>query len=205
MPETRISLVRHGEVHNPDQIFYGRLPRFSLTPKGRAQAEAVARALRDNPTTALYTSPLLRARQTAMILRKELGMMPLHCAQLLTEVGSPYDGQSTQALAARRWDLYSGSPGGFEQPLDILRRACRFLALTRSRYAGSQVIAVTHGDLISILVLWARSAPITPAAIGDLTSWGFPVDYPRTGTITDLRFTSSDPSELPLIQHHPEP
>ena len=31
--------MRHGEVHNPDKILYGRLPDFHLSEKGRAQAQ----------------------------------------------------------------------------------------------------------------------------------------------------------------------
>ena len=36
--QTRVHVVRHGEVHNPDGILYGRLPGFRLSDTGRAQA-----------------------------------------------------------------------------------------------------------------------------------------------------------------------
>ena len=57
-------MVRHAHVHNPQDILYGRLPRFRLSPEGRTQAEILARFLSTRDTAAIYTSPLLRARQT---------------------------------------------------------------------------------------------------------------------------------------------
>ena len=43
---TTIWLARHGEVHNPTNVLYGRLPRVDLTPEGRRQAHAIAEWLR---------------------------------------------------------------------------------------------------------------------------------------------------------------
>ena len=62
--------MRHGEVHNPRAIFYGRMPRFRLSEAGRRQAEAAADYLAGAPLAAIYTSPLLRARQTAAIIQR---------------------------------------------------------------------------------------------------------------------------------------
>ena len=42
MASTTIWLARHGEVHNPGNVLYGRLPRMRLTPEGRRQAQALA-------------------------------------------------------------------------------------------------------------------------------------------------------------------
>ncbi len=67
MPTT-ITFIRHGEVHNPQRILYGRLPRFALSEQGRAEAQAVAATLRDVPVATVYSSPLLRARQTAQAI-----------------------------------------------------------------------------------------------------------------------------------------
>ncbi len=59
MPEqTRIHLVRHGEVYNPDGVLYGRLPGFRLSDKGIAQAEAVAEALAGRDIVAVIASPV---------------------------------------------------------------------------------------------------------------------------------------------------
>ena len=62
---TKVHVMRHGEVHNPEGILYGRLPGYRLSDKGRAQAEAVADALADNDIVAVIASPLERAQETA--------------------------------------------------------------------------------------------------------------------------------------------
>ncbi|HUM36859.1 MAG TPA: histidine phosphatase family protein, partial [Anaerolineae bacterium] len=62
---TRLLFIRHGLVHNPDNLIYGRLPGFELSELGHRQAQAAAAALRATPLAALFSSPQLRARQTA--------------------------------------------------------------------------------------------------------------------------------------------
>jgi broad specificity phosphatase PhoE len=57
--------MRHGEVHNPEGILYGRLPGYHLSDRGRAQARAVAEALANNDIVAVFASPLQRAQETA--------------------------------------------------------------------------------------------------------------------------------------------
>ena len=44
---TVVHLLRHGEVHNPDGVLYGRIPGFRLSENGRDQADIVAKALAD--------------------------------------------------------------------------------------------------------------------------------------------------------------
>ena len=63
--QTRIHLVRHGEVYNPKHVLYGRLPGFRLSDKGIRQAQAVANALADRDIVAVIASPLQRAQETA--------------------------------------------------------------------------------------------------------------------------------------------
>ena len=65
---TTIWLARHGEVHNPGGLLYGRLPRMRLSPLGQRQAEALADFLAPRPLQAIYSSPMLRARKTAAVI-----------------------------------------------------------------------------------------------------------------------------------------
>lgn len=60
-------LVRHGEVHNPDGILYGRMPGFHLSELGRAMAKTAADdlAARGRPVAALVASPLQRTQESA--------------------------------------------------------------------------------------------------------------------------------------------
>lgn len=74
---TTIHLVRHGEVHNPDGVLYGRLPGFRLSETGEQQAKVTCgwlsdpRAARD--VAAVIASPLERARQTAAPFAAQFG------------------------------------------------------------------------------------------------------------------------------------
>jgi broad specificity phosphatase PhoE len=64
-PKTVVHLVRHGEVHNPTRILYGRLPGYRLSELGVQMAKAAAESLQGHDVTLLRSSPLERARQTA--------------------------------------------------------------------------------------------------------------------------------------------
>ena len=63
--QTRVHVMRHGEVYNPSGILYGRLPGFHLSDTGRAQAAEVADFLADRDVVAVIASPLQRAQETA--------------------------------------------------------------------------------------------------------------------------------------------
>jgi broad specificity phosphatase PhoE len=65
MTRTVVHCLRHGEVHNPDKILYGRLPGFRLSDTGRHQAEIVAKAFTDVDLVAVLASPMQRAQETA--------------------------------------------------------------------------------------------------------------------------------------------
>lgn len=79
MPEATVHLLRHGEVHNPDRVLYGRLPSFRLSALGQEMAECAAGYFserRDDGATISYlvASPLTRAQETAAPTAKALGL-----------------------------------------------------------------------------------------------------------------------------------
>jgi broad specificity phosphatase PhoE len=71
---TVVHLVRHGEVRNPDQVIYGRLPDFHLSEDGRMMAKAAAGFLAGRDVTALFSSPMERARETAEPIAAQFGL-----------------------------------------------------------------------------------------------------------------------------------
>ena len=88
-----VHFVRHGLVHNPEGILYGRLPGFHLSAAGRAMAERVAETLADRPIRALFTSPMERAVETIEPLAERLDLQPRIDARLI-EADSVFEGRN---------------------------------------------------------------------------------------------------------------
>ncbi len=91
MSLTTVHLLRHGEVYNPEQVMYGRLPGFHLSDRGRGMAERVAKTLLDRDITHLVSSPLERARETSAPLAAALGLT-VHLDERLLEAGNSFQG-----------------------------------------------------------------------------------------------------------------
>jgi broad specificity phosphatase PhoE len=72
--ETIVHLVRHGEVHNPNGVLYGRLPGFRLSTAGEQMALAAAGALAGRNVVVVRSSPLDRAVQTARPIAEQFGL-----------------------------------------------------------------------------------------------------------------------------------
>ena len=63
--KTVVHLMRHGEVHNPEGVLYGRLPDFHLSDLGRKMAERGAEFFAERDVVHVVASPLERAQETA--------------------------------------------------------------------------------------------------------------------------------------------
>jgi broad specificity phosphatase PhoE len=196
-----IILVRHGHVHNPQKILYGRLPRFRLSARGVEEACAAGRFLNGTEMAALYCSPLLRTRQTAREIAAFRPGLPLRQSRDLLEIHNPYEGRPSEEVDALRGDVYTGAGPPYEQPADIVRRVLKFFDMARRRHAGGSVAAVTHGDVIVFAMLWARGLALTPRHKARLQALGFPGGYPATGSLTAFVFRTGSPRELPDIRY----
>ncbi|MGD9369187.1 MAG: histidine phosphatase family protein [Desulfobacteraceae bacterium] len=196
-----IDLIRHGEVHNPQQILYGRLPRFRLNANGRHQAKLAGHCLNGDPLDALFSSPMLRARQTALEILTHFGHLTLRISTLINEVYTCYEGRPGAEIDAREGDVYTGAEACFEQPKDIVDRTRRFVARMRRQYAGGRVAAVTHGDVITFMVLWAKGYDLAPRNKTRLLQAGYPEAYPAHASITTLTYNTTDLEEKPIIAY----
>jgi broad specificity phosphatase PhoE len=198
---TTIYLVRHGNVHNPGRILYGRLPRFRLSDRGVEEARAAGRFLNGTPVAGLYCSPLLRARQTAGEIHAFHPALKLRRSPQLIEVFNPFEGRPGADVDARNGDVYTGVGPPYEQPGDILARTLGFFLRARGRHPGENVVAVTHGDVIVFAMLWARGLALTPRNKANLHALGFTGGYPATGSLTAFTFRTDSPRELPEVRY----
>lgn len=71
---TVVHLLRHGEVHNPTGVLYGRMPGYHLSDLGQVMAQRVTDTIEDRDVTRVVSSPLERAQETAAPLAKAFGV-----------------------------------------------------------------------------------------------------------------------------------
>ncbi|WP_296666200.1 histidine phosphatase family protein [Demequina sp.] len=90
----RVHVLRHGHVHNPDRVLYGRLPEFRLSEAGERMAQAVADdlAAQESPIGRIVSSPLLRAQQTAAPVARAFDL-EVDTDERLIEAGNDYQGE----------------------------------------------------------------------------------------------------------------
>jgi broad specificity phosphatase PhoE len=180
---TTVWLARHGEVHNPGQVLYGRLPRMQLSPEGRRQAGALADFLGPRPLAAIYSSPMLRARRTAgIVLASHPGLQRLRIDADLQEVHTGWQGQPLEALERINFDFYAHPFGSGDESLSTIHdRMQRWLNRMLLRHAGAEVVGVSHGDPILILAGSLAGLRLDPETI-------FPRPYIATGVLYRMQF-----------------
>lgn len=93
MTRTTVHLLRHGEVHNPDAVLYGRLPGFRLSEDGLQMAHDAAEALQGRDVTVVVASPLQRAQETAAPIGALFGL-PIATDQRLLESENIFEGKT---------------------------------------------------------------------------------------------------------------
>jgi broad specificity phosphatase PhoE len=185
----RLALIRHGESHHSLRgTIAGVSGCAGLTEQGFAQTRALTARLRASgelfDSVALLSSPVLRARQTAEIVRDVLPVGAIEVDDGLCEVHpGEADGLAWEDYRARygTFDLLSSperpfAPGG-ESWSVFTARVRAALARLAAQYDGQTVVAVSHAGFIvaSILVLFDIPRPGTGARLDPthtgLTEW----------------------------------
>jgi broad specificity phosphatase PhoE len=105
VPADRLHLVRHGEVHNPRRVLYGRLPGFGLSADGRRMARQAAEYVHGSgrPLTALICSPLQRTRESAEPFTELLGIDPVVDDRVI-EPTNVFEGRRMRQALANPWN-----------------------------------------------------------------------------------------------------
>ncbi|KKC00271.1 histidine phosphatase family protein [Mycolicibacter arupensis] len=148
--QTRVHLIRHGEVHNPDGILYGRLPGFRLSETGQGQAIAAAELLAGRDIVAVIASPLQRAQETATPIAARHDL-PIDTDADLIESANFFEGKRVSpgdgAWRNPRfwWHLRNPFTPSWGEPYDqIAARMANSVNRARSRAAGHEVVCVSH-------------------------------------------------------------
>jgi broad specificity phosphatase PhoE len=148
---TVVHLLRHGEVHNPDHVLYGRLPGFRLSDVGEQMATQAAKWLAGRDITLVRSSPLDRARQTAQPVADTLGLATPGVDDRLIESENVFEGQRVGvgdgALRDPRnwWKIRNPvTPSWGEPYARIATRMFAALLAARAAAEGHEALCVSH-------------------------------------------------------------
>lgn len=152
---TLVLLVRHGQTPTTGRVLPGRAPGLHLSEDGRKQAEAAAqRIARLERVAAVYSSPLERARETAMPIARARGLA-LHIERGLLELDiGRWTGLRLDRVSKKpEWQTVQRYPSGFRFPdgesfTEMQTRMTGALARMVERHRGGTVVAVSHADPI---------------------------------------------------------
>ncbi len=162
MTTTTVHLLRHGEVHNPTGILYGRRSGFFLSDLGRQMAQRVADTIGDRDITAVWASPLERAQETAQPLADRLGL-PVQHEERVIESSNVFEGErfGSGAGVLRRpsawrhlWNPFRPSWG--EPYTDVVGRMVAAVNDARRAAEGHEAVVVSHQLPIWVTRLYAE-------------------------------------------------
>ena len=147
---TTVHLLRHGEVHNPAGVLYGRLPGYRLSEEGVRMAGAAAAALAGRDIAAILSSPLERARETAAPMAARFGLAVMLDDRLL-EAANLFEGRTFgMGDGSLRhpeiwWQLRNPIRPSWGEPYaELASRVLAAVAAARDLGRGREVVCVSH-------------------------------------------------------------
>ena len=147
---TTVHLLRHGEVHNPGAVLYGRLPGYRLSEDGLQMARDAAEALRDRDVTVVVASPLQRAQETAAPIAEVFGL-PIGTDERLIESenvfeGKPFGVGDGALRKPESWHhLRNPFTPSWGEPYDVIaRRMMAAVESARDQALGHEAVCVSH-------------------------------------------------------------
>lgn len=146
---TRICLIRHGET---DWNVLGKLQGRTdtvLNERGILQAKQCAVHLKEINWDVIITSPLLRAKQTAMILNEEINVPLLEMEAFMEKSFGDAEGMTAQK---RMSEFPNRIYPNQEDTHSLNHRVMAGIQEINQRYGQSKVLLVAHGAVISTIL-----------------------------------------------------
>ena len=153
----------------------GRLP-VPLSKNGRLQAQRLKEYFSDKPIEKIYSSAVLRCKQTSEMIAE--GRVPIEYDVRLLEILSAYQGYWEE-----KWELFfcQIETFGGETNLDAQKRVVDFFTKTNF-IPGKEYILCSHADPLYFLYLHLAKKPLLPQDCLDP-----PDDYPSMGSVRTIR------------------
>lgn len=186
---TTIYLVRHGEVHNPNKVFYERIPGFHLSELGKTQAHALGKHLSSQQITHVYASPLERTQETAQIITSYISNLTIFPDERLIEVSSVKRGLKIAEMEKERWNFYKPkyTKLGGEKLSDVWKRMSHFFREKMLKHKGEEIVVVSHGDPVMISMIKHKGKRLSVSAIRSTpyvqTANGFRFEFDELGAV----------------------
>jgi probable phosphoglycerate mutase len=163
-----VLLVRHGTTPTTGKLLPGRVGGLHLSEKGQAQAAAAAEriAALGTPPSAVYASPLERARETAAPIARVLGLRVRTATGLLeVDVGDWTEKPLARLARSKEWPTVQRWPQGFRFPggesfAEMSLRAMDAVLALVAEHPGQTIVAVSHADPIKAIVASAAGIPL---------------------------------------------
>lgn len=150
-PDTIVHLLRHGEVHNPAGVLYGRRDGFHLSDLGHQMAQKVADSIKDRDITHLRVSPLERAQETARPLAEARGLEIVTDVRVIESTNkfegiNFSEGAMTIVKRPRLWrHLWNPfRPSWGEPSREIIARMMAAVHDAREAAEGHEAVIVSH-------------------------------------------------------------
>ncbi|MDO9495452.1 MAG: histidine phosphatase family protein [Nocardioides sp.] len=149
-PDTIVHLMRHGEVHNPEGVLYGRSDGYHLSDLGTRMAEKVADSLQGRDIVHLRVSPLERAQETAAPLALARGLEVTTDPRVIEsanvfegmQFGAGYGALRKPSTWRHLWNPLRPSWG--EPYKEIVGRMMAAVHDAREAAAGHEAVVVSH-------------------------------------------------------------
>ena len=167
---TRVLLIRHGQSQGNAERRFGGHSATALSERGRQQAAATARALQSESITAIYSSDLLRAVETATPLAEALGLEIIQTSAFRERSVGHMEGLTFEEAAEQYPDEYAALLRrdfdhvllGGESYRQLLDRAAQQLDRAIEENAGGTIAVFSHTGTICILALHLMGALDAP-------------------------------------------
>ncbi len=161
--KTIIYLVRHAEVFNPRRIIYGCLPGFGLSRLGYYQSEKLKIYFQEEHLDLVYSSPLLRTRQTTKIIADK--KIPVNYSKLFIEIGlTKWQGLVYDERTIKEIEDYIKAPDRIDYLGETLTHAqarmIKGIEGLIKNHPGQKIAIISHADPIILALLHYQGLPL---------------------------------------------
>ena len=200
MSVAKVLFIRHGETDfNTERRLQGAMP-VPINDCGRSQSQALARYLRQSPVDAIYTSPRLRAKETAEIIARHL-RLPLIQDERLAEIAfGKFEGHTFAEVEELFPDAFAMWQAGY-RPYRVPGGESRLDVQLRMQLAWDDIVSAADHSTIAVvghssamIILLAAMFAILPAGRVRNTSISTLERYKEIWRITAFAETPHLPS-----------